>query len=519
MNSSKQSKWYVLGTVSLAVFMAMLDITIVNVALPDIQKSFTVSFTSLQWVLNAYTLVYAVMLLPVSKLGDRLGRKWVFLGGLALFIIGSLADGLATSDTWLNLARSFQGIGGAAMMSLSLSIVTASFPAKQRGLALGIWSSAVGLAVSGGPLIGGILVDTWGWRSIFWINVPIGLFAIIMGLIFITDRARQETAALDWLGLLLSALMIFGTVLGLIQKEIHPSYAWTNSHLIIWFIIALISLGGFILVERHVKTPLVDLTIFKSRTFIGANIAAFTLGAGLYGGFTYLSILMQNYMGYSAFETGLKLLLISVFTLVLGPITGLLSDRIGNRWLISLALFIGMAGILVINALLKTPFKWAYLYPGFILLGISNALVNPPISSAAMGAVDDRHIGMASGIINVFRQVGISFGVVILGISVTNGYNDKLAHGLSQLTTLPALIKAPLTTMLHKAGPFAGQQIFTDHRVAAYRELPVFNEIKHLVYQAFNAGMHQGDLMIAIFLGIGGVVALLLIKDPRSAQK
>lgn len=181
MNSSKQSKWYVLGTVSLAVFMAMLDITIVNVALPDIQKSFTVSFTSLQWVLNAYTLVYAVMLLPVSKLGDRLGRKWVFLGGLALFIIGSLADGLATSDTWLNLARGFQGIGGAAMMSLSLSIVTASFPAKQRGLALGIWSSAVGLAVSGGPLIGGILVDTWGWRSIFWINVPIGLFAIIIG--------------------------------------------------------------------------------------------------------------------------------------------------------------------------------------------------------------------------------------------------------------------------------------------------------------------------------------------------
>ncbi|WP_260144592.1 MFS transporter [Levilactobacillus brevis] len=233
MNSSKQSKWYVLGTVSLAVFMAMLDITIVNVALPDIQKSFTVSFTSLQWVLNAYTLVYAVMLLPVSKLGDRLGRKWVFLGGLALFIIGSLADGLATSDTWLNLARGFQGIGGAAMMSLSLSIVTASFPAKQRGLALGIWSSAVGLAVSGGPLIGGILVDTWGWRSIFWINVPIGLFAIIMGLIFITDRARQETAALDWLGLLLSALMIFGTVLGLIQKGMHPSYAWTNSHLLI----------------------------------------------------------------------------------------------------------------------------------------------------------------------------------------------------------------------------------------------------------------------------------------------
>lgn len=205
-----KTKWWVLGTVSLAVFMAMLDITIVNVALPNIQKDFSVTFSSLQWILNAYTLVYAVMLLPVSKLGDRIGRKKVFLGGLFIFIIGSIADGLALNDLWLNIARGFQGIGGAAMMSLSLSIVTTAFPNKQRGLALGIWSSAVGLAVSIGPLIGGTLVNSLGWRSIFWVNVPIGLMAIIMGLFFIKDNTHTDTANLDWFGLITSALLIFG---------------------------------------------------------------------------------------------------------------------------------------------------------------------------------------------------------------------------------------------------------------------------------------------------------------------
>ncbi|WP_125768229.1 MFS transporter [Companilactobacillus furfuricola] len=519
MQQSK-SKWLVLGTVSLAVFMAMLDITIVSVALPDIQKSFSVTFSSLQWVLNAYTLIYAVMLLPVSKLGDKLGRKKVFLGGLLIFIMGSIANGLSLNDTWLNLARGFQGIGGAAMMSLSLSIVTSAFPNKQRGLALGIWSSAVGLAVSIGPLVGGILVNSLGWRSIFWVNVPIGLIAIIFGSIFITDNQHQDTKKLDWLGLITSSIFVFGIILGLIQKESHYEYTWLNLHILSWFGLALIALIFFLIVETKVENPLIELSLFKSRTFVGANIAAFALGAGLYGVFTYLSILMQNYMGYSAFETGLKLLVISIFTLILGPIAGTLSDKIGNRWLISIALFIGTIGILVINSMLKVPFKWAALYPGFILLGISNAVLNPPISNAAMGSVEPRQIGMASGIINVFRQVGISFGIVILSISITNGYTSKITTGMSRITSLPTKMTDQLTMALHKAGAFAGQQIFSDPKAAAFSNQPAFHQIKSIVYQAFNQGMHQADIVIAILLGVGGLIALLLIKDqPRQLNK
>lgn len=518
-------KWWVLVTVCLAVFMGMLDITIVNVALPEIQKSFSSDFSTLQWVLNAYTLVYAMMLLPVSKLGDRFGKKGVFLMGLVIFIIGSLASGLAPNDTWLNAARGFQGIGGAAMMSLSLAIVTLAFPDRQRGLALGIWSSVTGLAISIGPLIGGSLVDTLGWRAIFLINLPVGLVAIVMGALFIPKSEPTQKGSLDPLGMIFSTVIVFSTILALIQKETHASYAWTDRRIVGLFALALVTLIAFIVTERIVKAPMIKLSIFRSSSFVGSNIAAFALGAGIYGGFTYLSILMQNYMGYSAFQTGLKLLWISVFTLILGPLTGLVAGKIGNRWLISIALLLGMGGILSIAKLLAVPFTWSDLFIGFILLGFSNALVNPPISNAAMGAVGLADVGMASGVLNVFRQLGISFGVVILGISVTNGYNDKLNSGLSRLSQLPpafssqtAAVKGELAHLLHQAGPFAGQQIFTSHQAQVFKQLPIYGQLHRVVFQAFQSGMVRACLMIAIILGIGVVASIVLIKDNKKAE-
>lgn len=519
MNEKHNHKWVVLMTVCLAVFMGMLDITIVNVALPEIQKSFSSNFTTLQWVLNAYTLVYAMMLLPVSKLGDRFGKKLVFLIGLLIFITGSLASGMAQSDTLLNFFRGFQGIGGAAMMSLSLSIVTLSFPSKQRGLALGIWSSVTGLAVSIGPLIGGALVDAFGWRSIFLINIPVGIFAIIMGMLFIHDTEERRPEKLDIFGMIFSTVMVFSMILALIQKEMHSSYAWTNYHIVLLFALAIVTLVALIFTELKVKEPMINLSIFKSSSFVGANIAAFTMGAGIYGGFTYLSILMQNYMGYSAFDTGLKLLWISAFTLILGPLTGLLSGRIGNRWLISIALLFGVTGVLTIQHLLDVPFRWHDLFAGFILLGISNALINPPISNTAMGSVKKSDVGMASGVLNVFRQVGISFGVVVLGISVTNGYNTKLNEELSHLSQVPPVLSNHLSTahgeivsMLHKAGPFAGQQIFSSHQARAYSKLPIFHQLHDMVFQAFQSGMTRACSVMAILLIIGALSSLVLIR-------
>ncbi|GEK28561.1 MFS transporter [Furfurilactobacillus siliginis] len=511
---SKQ--WWILGIVSLTVFMAMLDITIVNVALPSMQKAFSASFTEIQWVLNAYTLVYAVMLLPVSKLGDIWGRKRVFLLGLAVFTIGSVASGLAGDDTWLNIFRGLQGAGGAAMMSLSLTIVTASFPPAKRGLALGVWSSAVGLASAAGPLIGGALVDGFGWRSIFLVNLPIGLVVIFLGWILIPESKLLKNESLDVIGVLLSAIFIFSMVLGLIQKEMHSSYSWTNWHIMGLFGLSLVSLLAFVVTERTVKNPMIDLHVFKSTSFVGANIAAFTLGAGLYGGFTYLTILLQNYMGYSAFETGVKMLYISAFTLVLGPLAGIVSGKIGNRWLISGALLIGAAGVLLINHLVKVPFQWQSLFWGFILLGISNALVNPPISNVAMSAVQKDEVGMASGILNVFRQVGISFGVVVLGISLNAGYKDQLSDGFSQVSLLPAPIKTQLLDALQKVGAVGGRRVLESKQIAPFKQLPVFKQVADVVDNAFKVGMQHTTGLIATLLIIGAAASLVMIKrDPQ----
>lgn len=510
-------KWWVLITVSLAVFMAMLDITIVNVALPEIQRSFSSSFSNLQWVLNAYTLVYAAMLLPVSKLGDILGRKKVFLFGLGIFVIGSLASGLAGSDLWLNIFRGLQGIGGAAMMSLSLTIVTASFPEKQRGLALGIWSSVVGLAISGGPLIGGALVDSFGWRSIFLVNIPFGVLAVLLGIFFIQESNRNSNERIDFLGFVLSTASIFIMVLALIQKEMHEEYSWTNWHILSLLGLSVILLIAFIITERMIKHPMIDLSIFRNWSFNGANIAAFVLGAGLYGGFTYLTILMQNYMGYSAFETGVKMLLISGFTIILGPLAGIISGKIGNRWLISGALFVGAIGIIVIRHMIKVPFEWSYLMPGFVLLGISNALVNPPIANAAMSSVDKQQVGMASGILNVFRQVGISFGVVMLGIKLTEGYNRSLDEHMMGIPNMDSSFKDQMLDVFHKAGAFAGSQIFDSKQAEAFRSLPDFGDMKSIVFSAFNAGMKDVDLFIAILLLIGAFSSAIFIRNKRKS--
>lgn len=516
--TQSKRKWWVLATVSLTVFMAMLDITIVNVALPDIQQAFSSSFSNLQWVLNAYTLVYAAMLLPVSKLGDIIGRKKVFLLGLGIFMIGSLASGLANSDIWLNIFRGFQGIGGAAMMSLSLTIVTSSFPENQRGLALGIWSSAVGLAIAGGPLVGGALVDAFGWRSIFLVNIPVAIVAIILGMFVIKESESNKNGRIDIWGLIFSTAMIFTMILALIQKSVNGDYAWTDWHILSLLGLSLILLIAFILTEKKVEQPMIELSIFRNWTFNGANIAAFVLGAGLYGGFTYLTILMQNYMGYSAFDTGAKMLLISGFTIVLGPIAGIISGKIGNRWLVSGALFIGAIGIFVMRYMIKAPFEWSYLMPGFILLGISNALVNPPITNAAMSSVDKEYVGMASGILNVFRQVGISFGVVMLGIKLTEGYNASLNTSIMNLANIPTEFKNQMLDVFHKAGAFGGSQVFDSKQAEAFKAMPAFDEMKSLVFNAFNSGMQNVTLLIGIFLIIGTLASAILIKNKKNTQ-
>ncbi|WP_268913596.1 MFS transporter [Lentilactobacillus sp. SPB1-3] len=507
--------WWVLVAVCLGVFMSLLDVTVVNVALPSIQKNFNTSFSNLQWIINAYTLVYAVMLLLVSKLGDLFGRKLMFNITLTIFTLGSLACSMATSNLMLVIFRGVQALGGAGLMSLSMSIVAATFSGKARGLALGVWGSVADLSTALGPLVGGILVQAFNWRAIFLVNVPVGVLALIMSIAFIRESEKIHNESIDFLGMLISTVMVFLLILGLIQKENHYDYSWTNWHVSSLIIGGIVLIIVFIVLESKLKNPMIDLSIFKNRGFVGSCIAAFALGGGLYAFFTYLTILLQNYMGYSALQTGIRQLLISGFSLVLVPVAGMLSDRIKPKYMISGSLIVAGCGMLIAHTTLGFSATWTVLIPAFILFGISNALVNPSISNAAVSSVLPQQIGMSSGVVNVFRQFGTSFGVVILGLTLTDAYHSHITSGLNKITQLPAHAKDGLTKGLFAAGPFSGKAVLNSPRAQELHQLPFFDKISDVVTHAYYYGMHNVLLTCATLFIAAGVICFFLFESKK----
>jgi len=514
MNETKPTlkQWLILVAVCLGVFMSLLDVTVVTVALPSIQKDFNTTFTNLQWIINAYTLVYAVVLLLVSKLGDLVGRKLMFNLSLTIFTLGSLACSLATSNLMLVIFRGMQAIGGSGLMSLSMSIVAATFSGKSRGLALGIWGSVSGLSTALGPLVGGLLIQAFNWRAIFVINIPIGVIALVMSLLFIKETPRVQAESIDFLGMLVSTVMAFCLIFGLIQKENHYEYSWTNWHVASLLGSGIILLIIFIVLEHHLKDPMIDLSIFRSRGFIGACIASFALGGGLYAFYTYLTVLMQNYMGYTALETGTRQLVISSFSLFLGPVAGMLSSRVKPKYMISSSLLLAGVGMILAQMNLGYHQTWEILIPSFILFGLCNSLINPSISNAAVSSVEPRHIGMASGIVNMFRQFGTSFGVVILGLALTDSYHAHISTGLAKLTQLPVQALAGLSKGLFAAGPFSGKAVLASPRTAAFQHLPLFNQIETVVIHAFYDGMHNVFATSATMFIAAAVICFFLFE-------
>lgn len=511
--------WWILVAVCLGVFMSLLDVTIVTVALPAIQTDFNASFTNLQWIINAYTLVYAFMLLLISKLGDLFGRKLMFNITLTIFTLGSLACSMASSDLMLVIFRGIQAIGGSGLMSLSMSIVASTFKGKSRGLALGIWGSVSGLSTALGPLVGGILVSAFNWRAIFLLNVPIGIIALIMSISFIAESEKVHNSSIDFLGMAISTIMVFCLILGLIQKENHYEYSWTNWHVASLLVSGLILLIAFILLENHLKNPMIDLSIFKQRGFVGSCIASFAIGGGLYAFFTYLTILMQNYMGYSALQTGTRQLVISIFSIVLGPFAGNLSSYIKPKYMISGSLILAGCGMLLARFNLGFSATWEVLIPSFILFGIANSLINPSISNSAVSSVDPKHIGMASGVVNVFRQFGTSFGIVFLGLTLTTTYHNHIASGFNAITQLPVQVKHGLTKALYAAGPFSGKEVINSPRASAFHNFPFFSDIEKVVTHAYYYGMHDVFVASAILFIAAGVLCFFLFESKsKSAQ-
>ncbi|CAI2687233.1 MFS transporter [Apilactobacillus apinorum] len=495
-----RNKWFALVAVCLGFFMGLLDVTVVNVALPTIQSSFNSSFSQLQWVINAYTLMFAAVLFLISKLGDLIGRKRIFIISLVLFSVFSLACSLAPSITYLIIFRGIQGIGGAGMLSLSMSIIADIFEGSQRGLALGIWGSVAGLSTALGPLFGGILLSFFSWESIFLMNIPIGVIALFMSVKYIPISKTFNSGKIDFLGMLLSFAFMFSIILGLIQKETHYEYSWFNYHVFALLAIGVVLIIVFVLWEHHFSSPMLDLKLLTNRYVVGSAISNLTLGVSIYSAFSYIIILSQNYMGYSALQSGAQLMLISAFSLVIGPISGKIATKINPGLIISLVFVLAGLGMFVLPVFLGSSNHWFGLIPTFITLGLANAFVNPLSSNIAVSSVEPKEIGMTSGLLNVGKQFGTSLGVVVLGLALTSSYNDRLV-----VSKLPD----KLMHLFENAGPFSASDITAKMHS---------DWIASIVHSAFYSGIDRLAITNGfIFIGAGILCYIFLCMKKKKA--
>ena len=410
--AEENKKWWTLAAVAFGLFMIMLDNTIVNVALPSIQRSLHMSISSLEWIVTAYALTFAALLITGGKLGDLYGRKRMFIAGLVVFTLASLACGLAPSAGFLIGARAVQGVGAALMNPATLSIITATFPPKERGQAIGIWAGVSALALAIGPLIGGLIVDNINWHWIFYVNVPVGVVGIIVSRWVIAEsRDTSHEQSIDLPGLLTSGGSLLALSYALIEGNKH---GWGSPEIIGLFVGAAVLLAVFIWLELRQRLPMLDLALFKIGSFAGANIVAMLVSLGMFGVFFFISLYVQNVLGYSPTKAGAIFLPMTILIILIAPIAGKLSDRVGSRWLMGAGMAIlGVSLLLYQRIGLHTGF-WSLL-PQLVLGGVGMALTMSPMTSAAMGSVPVDKAGVGSGVLNSFRQVGGSLGIALMG--------------------------------------------------------------------------------------------------------
>jgi EmrB/QacA subfamily drug resistance transporter len=405
-------KWWTLGAVCVATFMLLLDITVVNTALPAIQKDLGGSFTDLQWVIDAYALSLAALVLTAGSLADRLGRRRVFAIGLGIFSLASLLCALAPDPTFLNLARGLQGIGGAVMFAVSLALVAQEFPSgPERGMAMGIYGATIGIAVAIGPLVGGLLTDGFGWQSVFLLNVPIGLAAIVVTYWKLAESRDPNATRIDWGGLVTFSTALFLLVLALVRGN---DEGWGSTLIVSLFAVAAALLVAFVAIERRVAEPMLPLSLFRRRAFTGVQLAAFAVSGSMFALFLYLTLYLQSFLGLSPVEAGVRYLPITVASFIVAPFAGMALAKVQARYLMSAGLALTGVGLALMTGLDMSS-EWTALLAGFIISGVGVGLLNPVIADVALSVVPKERSGMAAGINDTFRQVGIAVGIATWG--------------------------------------------------------------------------------------------------------
>jgi EmrB/QacA subfamily drug resistance transporter len=494
-----ERKWWTLVLVSVATFMLLLDVTVVNVALPDIQRELNASLSSLQWVVDAYSLMLAAFLLTAGSLGDRLGRRRVFTIGFGIFTLASFLCGIATNPTLLNLARGLQGIGGAGMFATSLALIGQEFHGKDRATAFGVWGATVGGAVAVGPLIGGIVTQSLGWEWIFFVNVPIGLAAMALTERKIVNVSAQDPEPIDFPGLVTFSSALFLLIFGLIRGN--PE-GWGSPLILACLIGATVLLVLFVAIERRSDHPMLDLHLFRRPAFNGVSAVAFCLSAGMFALFLYLTIYIQGVLDYSPLEAGLRFLPLTVLGFVVAPISGSLSHRVPIRILLGAGLSIVGLGLLLMHGV-SVDSTWTTLLAGFILAGIGIGTTNPGIGQAAIAVVPVEKSGMGSGINTTFRQVGIATGVAGLGAVFQGRVDSKLGE------------------LLPNAPDGLGEAVASGGS-RAVSELPlppaVHDKAVHAADVAFVGAFNEIILIAAIVSFLGAACGFLLVRSADFVQ-
>ncbi|HEY7256905.1 MAG TPA: MFS transporter [Solirubrobacterales bacterium] len=410
--TDENRKWWTLGAMCFALFMIMLDNTVVNVALPSIQKDLQASISGLEWTTSGYTLSFAVVLATGGRLGDIFGRRLVFLIGVVIFALSSATAGLAPDQTALVVSRVVQGIGAGLMMPGTLSIITDAFPAHERGKAMGTWAGVSALALAIGPVLGGLLTEHVSWRAIFYLNVPVAIGAVL-ATVFAVRESRDTSVGkdVDYLGVATLSTGLTALVLALVEGN---SWGWGSVPIIALLTGSIVGLASFVLVEQRVKAPMVQFELLSHRNYLGASIVALIITFAMMGVFFFLALYMQNILHYSPLQAGVRFLPATLMIVAVAPISGRLADRFGPRWLIVGGLTLLTASLLTFTRV-AVDSTYTDLLPGFVLLGIGIAMTMSPMTSAAMNAVPVQKAGIASGVLSMFRMVGGSLGVAVTG--------------------------------------------------------------------------------------------------------
>jgi EmrB/QacA subfamily drug resistance transporter len=497
-----ERKWWTLIAVCVGTFMLLLDVTIVNVALPAIQTSLHSSFSDLQWVVDAYSLMLAALLLTTGSLADLFGRRLVFVCGLVVFSVSSLVSGVAADPLMLNLARGAQGVGGAAMFSTSLALLGSAFQGRERGVAFGAWGAITGLAVAIGPVIGGALTTGFSWRWIFLVNVPIGIVAVVISLAQVEESKPPRAHRPDLIGVVTFSGALGALVYALIQGN---KRGWGSTEILACLIGSAALLIAFLLAELlQRERAMFDLTLFRKPTFAGGSLAAFALSGGLFALFLYLTLYLQDVLGYSALQTGLRFLILSGGILLTSTLAGRLTAHVPIRLLISPGLALVGVGLLLMRGL-HAETGWTHLIPGFIVSGIGVGLINPPLASTAIGVVPPQRAGMASGINSTFRQVGIATGIAGLGSLFSHTVRTRIEALLSGAPGLhPAQVHALAAGVAQGGGARRGLATLPPHA----RGL-----VEHAIRSAFVQGLNEVFLIGAVLTLVSGALTLVLIRS------